>query len=75
MFLNLSVILFTGRACVAGGGAFVAGETATAADGTHSTGMHSCFPFTYTDGQIESLKKHFNMCVNSVFLVYTEINK
>ena len=25
-----------------GGGACVAGETATAADGTHATGMHSC---------------------------------
>ena len=48
-------------------GGCVAGETATAADGTHPTGMHSCFPFTYTDGQIESLKKHFNMCVNSFF--------
>ena len=41
-------------ACVAGGydrggdmhgrGACVAGETATAADGTHPTGMHSCIP-------------------------------
>ena len=34
-------------ACMAGGvrgggGAFVAGETATAVDGTHPTGMHSC---------------------------------
>ena len=28
--------------CVEGGGACVAGETATAADGTHSIGMHSC---------------------------------
>ena len=25
-----------------GGGACVAGETATAADGTHPAGMHSC---------------------------------
>ena len=25
-----------------GGGACMAGETATAADGTHPTGMHSC---------------------------------
>ena len=35
------------RACVAGGvhggGTCVAGETATAADGTHPTGMHSCY--------------------------------
>ena len=31
-------------ACVAkGGGACVAGETATAVDGTHPTGMHSFF--------------------------------
>ena len=40
-------------ACVVGGGAWhawhgcvcvcVAGETATVADGTHPTGMHSCF--------------------------------
>ena len=33
-------------ACMAGGwgsGASVAGETATAADGTHRTGMHSCW--------------------------------
>ena len=28
--------------CVVGGGACVAGETATAEDGTHPTGMHSC---------------------------------
>ena len=55
MFLHLSVILFTG-ACVAGsvrGGSMhggyhawriscMAGETDTAADGTHPTGMHSC---------------------------------
>ena len=34
-------------ACMAGGGVCVegcvAGETATAANGTHPTGMHSCF--------------------------------
>ena len=32
-------------ACMAGGmcGGGVAGETATAADGMHPTGMHSCF--------------------------------
>ena len=30
-----------GRACMAGG-ACVTGEIATAADGTHSTGMYSC---------------------------------
>ena len=30
-------------ACAAVGGAYVAGETATAADGTHPTGMHSCY--------------------------------
>ena len=29
-------------ACVAGGGACEAGEMATAVDGTHPTGMHSC---------------------------------
>ena len=28
---------------VCGGGACMTGETATAADGTHPTGMHSCF--------------------------------
>ena len=58
MFSQESVILSTvegrGRAwqrgacmvketCVVGGGACMAGETATAADGTHPTGMHSCF--------------------------------
>ena len=31
-----------GRGGVCGGGACVAGEMATAADGTHPTGMHSC---------------------------------
>ena len=35
-----------GRACMAGGcvwqGACMASEIATAADGTHPTGMHSC---------------------------------
>ena len=29
-------------ACMAGGAWWEAGETATAADGTHPTGMHSC---------------------------------
>ena len=50
MFLHLSVILFTG-----GGGVHPPADTplpgrqppppemATAADGTHPTGMHSCF--------------------------------
>ena len=33
-----------GRGCaLQGGEACMAGETATAADGTHPTGMHSCF--------------------------------
>ena len=39
--------VWLGGACMAGGGyggrACVAGETAIAAGGTHSTGMHSCF--------------------------------
>ena len=50
MFLHLSVILFTGgvrdkgggRACVAKGG-HAWQETATAADDTHPTGIHSCW--------------------------------
>ena len=37
--------------CIVGvcvrGAACVAGETATAADGTHPTGMHSCFSYIY----------------------------
>ena len=35
------------RPCMAGGrgGACVAGETANAEDGTHPTGMHSCYYF------------------------------
>ena len=43
-------------ACVTGGGhawqgrACVAGEMATAADGTHPTGMHSCLIEVHTDG-------------------------
>ena len=32
----------TGGACVAGGRRCVAGEKATAADGMHPTGMHTC---------------------------------
>ena len=32
---------------MAGGGACVAGGTATAADGTHPTGMHSCVNTLY----------------------------
>ena len=32
-----------GGACMGGGA--VAGEMATAADGTHPTGMHSCYKF------------------------------
>ena len=56
MFLHVSVILFTGMGsgpgeCLLRGGGLVRGggetplpkETATAADGTHPTGMHSCF--------------------------------
>ena len=40
--------MWQGGVCGGGGvhgreGACVAGETATAADGTHPTGMHSCF--------------------------------
>ena len=35
--------------CVAlGGGTCVTGETVTAADGTHPTGMHSCISFDFT---------------------------
>ena len=37
---------------MAGGGkACVAGETATAADGTHPTGMHSCLQITLKSGK------------------------
>ena len=40
-------------ACVARGhalqGARMAGETVTAVDGTHSTGMHSCSKYPYLD--------------------------
>ena len=32
-----------GRGGMCGRGACMAGETATAADGTHPTGMHSCY--------------------------------
>ena len=41
MFSQVSVHTGGGGACVygKGGGAYVAGETATAADGTHPTGM------------------------------------
>ena len=35
-----------GGTCMAG--ACVAGETATAADGTHPTGMHSCLCYIFT---------------------------
>ena len=34
--------MYSRRACVVGGGS-MAGETATAADGMHPTGMRSCF--------------------------------
>ena len=51
MFLQLSVILFTGGDSVHRGGVWQtppredtpAQQTPTAADGTHTTGMHSCF--------------------------------
>ena len=43
MFSQASVILFMGGHTWRG--ACVAGETATAADGTHPTGMHSCWGF------------------------------
>ena len=34
-------------------GACVAGETATAADGTHPNGMHSCFSLIFVAVQCE----------------------
>ena len=43
MFSQASVILSTVGGGVHGRGVCVAGETATAADGTHPTGMHSCY--------------------------------
>ena len=42
MFLHLSVILFTGGGRASKDMACVVGETATAMDGAHPTGMHSC---------------------------------
>ena len=43
---GMGVCMATGWACMAGGHvwqeACMAGETATAMDGTHPTGMHSC---------------------------------
>ena len=36
-----------GKGGVHGKGACVAGETVTAADGTHPTGMHSCLNLHY----------------------------
>ena len=41
MFLHQSVIMFTGG-MPGGGRVCVAGEKATAADGPHPTGIHSC---------------------------------
>ena len=35
--------VWQGCVCIAGGGVCMAGEMATAADGTHPTGMHSCW--------------------------------
>ena len=42
MFSQVSVILFTGGG-MRGRGVCMAGEMVTAADGTHPTGMHSCY--------------------------------
>ena len=37
-------------ACMAGGGACVAGETATAVDSTHPTGIHYCISIYFSGG-------------------------
>ena len=47
-------LFVAGEACMAGVGACVAGETATAADGTHPTGMHSCINGLFTHNEIQS---------------------
>ena len=39
-------------ACVVGGGVCVAGETATAVEDTHPTGMHSCNLDNLTTGEV-----------------------
>ena len=48
-----------------GGGACVAGEMATAADGTHPTGMHSCLLL------LRSLANHKPVCGNISFLLFS----
>ena len=51
-------------ACVAGGmhgrGACVAGETTTAADGTHPTGMHSCL-YLFQKRSSQSMRSLINL--------------
>ena len=66
MFLHLSMILFT-----SGGGGrrvCVAGEMATAADGTQSTGMHSCLYFflRLNFGDLKSHSESESVSVNKV---------
>ena len=68
-----------GKACIPerhawrGGGACVAGETATAADGTHPTGMHSCSlqNFYHLSSYLEQNSPLVNMEVSTrIFLAH-----
>ena len=50
-----------------GGGACMAGETATAADSTHPTGMHSCHKFIHNTELISDGSKIFQRGSNLIF--------
>ena len=52
--------VWQGRACkVGGGGACIAGETATAADGMYPTGIHSYCRGCHTTGDTQNLDVYF----------------
>ena len=58
------------------GGAWVTGETATAADGTHPTGMHSCCEKLHYISWIENNKRFYSCDIygtlSSTRLIYEE---
>ena len=80
MFLHMSVILHTVHSEVSGQGRHPAPVMATAADGTHPTGMHSYFGCDWTDNTRSCSKREQIACAKNgklhvVFLVlyFTDI--
>ena len=63
-----------GRGGMHGQGACVVGEMATAADGTHPTGMHSCFYIEFKVFRDQSCTHHNTDNNQNLFLVCRKIS-